>query len=184
MADALAVIKNAVENLRGKVVGLLELPESEARTIGFGGMTQQCASQHVELYRSAMTELSELLIEKWRWVDRNTFIDRWMYYGDWMEYSTEQLMDLHTVCAERLRNSLSMIQQQPPEYIDNALLNLSKAWSKVELDTMISYVEVRIERKHALKIALLHGLKWLVVTSISTVIGIWIGRHMGKVPGQ
>lgn len=180
MTDVLSVIKNAVENLRGKVVGLLELPESEARTIGFGGMTQQCASQHVELYRSAMIELSELLIEKWRWVDRNSFLDRWMYYGDWLEYSTQQLMDLHLVCADRLRSSLCLIQNQPAEYIDNALLNLSKAWSKVESDTTFSYIEIRIERKHALKVVLLHGLKWLVVTSISTVIGIWIGHHMGK----
>jgi hypothetical protein len=44
-----------------------------------------------------------------------------------------------------------MIQQQPPEYIDNALMDLSKGWSKVETDTTFSYLEVRLERKHALK---------------------------------
>jgi hypothetical protein len=183
MTDVLAVIKNAVENLRDKVIGLLDLPELQARAIGFGGLTQQCASQHVEVYRAAMVELSQLLIEKWRWVDRNTFLDRWMYYGDWTDYSAQRLRELHLVCADRLRNSLCMIQQQPPEYIDNALLDLSKAWSKVGTDTTFSYLEIRLERKHALKIALLHGLKWLVVTSISTVIGIWIGKHMGKMPG-
>jgi hypothetical protein len=182
MIDPLKIPKNAVENLRKKLMGSFYLGEIDARQIAFGGFTDQCAAQHVGLYCAAMVELSDLLVEKWRWIDRVTFLDRWLCYKHWMEYSTEQLIGVHAECSERLRRSLALIQNQPPEYVKLAEDSLTKGWSKIQIDTTLGYTEVRIERVHSFVISLVHGLKWLIVTAVSTVIGVWIGRHMGKMP--
>lgn len=180
MTDALAAPKNVVENLHRKLMGSFDVAELQAQQLGWAMLTDQCAATLVELYRAAMVELGELLIDRWRWIDRNSFVDRWYQYDHWKLYATQQLSQMHLECLTRLRSKLSAIKGQPEAYIPDTEIKLSEAWSKVQLDTTLKLHEVRAERMHAFWTSVGHGFKWFAATVGGALIALWIGHHFGK----
>jgi hypothetical protein len=180
MTDTLAAPKNAVENLRRKLVGSFDVEELQAQRLGWSMLTNECAAAMVEIYQRAMVELSEMLIDRWRWVDHNSFVDRWRFYDHWKLYATQQMNEMHLDCLTRLQNKLSAIKGQPETYIPDAEDKLSSACSKIQFDTELKLQEVRTERVHAFWTSIGHGFKWIAVTAGGALIALWIGHHFGK----
>jgi hypothetical protein len=177
MSDALAAPKNAVENLRSKVMGSFDAAELQAQQAGWNMLTDQCVASLVGLYHSSMVELSDEIVERWRWVDRNSFIDRWTCYGRWKLFATKQIMEVHVECLGRLRDKLAAIKNQPATYVSDAEGKLVNATSKVMRDMMLKLYEVRQERTHAFWTSVVHGFKWTAVTVGGALIALWVKDH-------